>query len=152
MEEKLEAALQILDRHGLVQRLEALDALGLFATNLRDHPTEARYRCVWTENLHYKERFGKLRGSKDAMEALGFRLQGASLDLIVSSIQVINSNCQPNGCKWKDLQHTLTIVSKSSSLDRPSFAIPSASCLIACRLTSLFRVSVVQPLLVRKGL
>ena len=133
MEEKLETALQILDRHGLVQRLEALDALGLFATNLRDHPTDARYRTVWAENLHYKERFGKLRGSKDAMEALGFRLQGDQFELPTEWVQMEGFATHIDNCvqiiesRQAVIRHTFSLLPHRMPPDQPFQSVRGAA-------------------------
>jgi len=69
-------AMAEIEKNSLVDRLEALETLLIYAKNLVDYPDDKKYRRVNKSNIHFEERLGRLRGCSLAMSALGFQLEG----------------------------------------------------------------------------
>ncbi len=65
----------------LVEAVEALDTLLIYIKNLVLYPDEKKYRKVKNANIHYQERLGHLKGSEEAMGALGYKPSGEYLRL-----------------------------------------------------------------------
>lgn len=62
----------------LVEVVEGVETLLVYATNLLKHHAEPRFHVVSAVNVHFQARLGHLAGSDAAMRALGYRRDGAA--------------------------------------------------------------------------
>lgn len=76
---KLNEALFLLSTNSLVEVMEGLETLLVYAKNLILFPDEKKYRKVKKSNVHYKQRLGHLCGAEDAMIAIGYLPSGEYL-------------------------------------------------------------------------
>jgi protein phosphatase PTC1 len=65
-------------RELLAEVLEGVETLLVYASNLRERPTETKFHVISAINVHFLARLGHLAGAQEAMAALGYRLDGAA--------------------------------------------------------------------------
>lgn len=66
------AGLKQLGRYSVLERMEALDTLLVYTTNLVNFPSEEKYRKIKLSNIHFQDRLGHLEGSTACMRAIGY--------------------------------------------------------------------------------
>lgn len=75
----LSEALALLSKNSLVEVMEGLETLLVYAKNLIQYPEEKKYRKVKKSNVHYQQRLGHLCGAEQAMSAIGYVPNGEYL-------------------------------------------------------------------------
>lgn len=59
-----------------MQFQEGLETLLIYIDNLRKYPGDPKYRKIKISNIHFQERLGRIEGSQQALEAVGFSREG----------------------------------------------------------------------------
>mmetsp|Transcript_22595 Transcript_22595/g.31835 ORF Transcript_22595/g.31835 Transcript_22595/m.31835 type:complete len:422 (+) Transcript_22595:86-1351(+) len=101
--QKLRESLDVLATNSLVEVMEGLETLLVYAKNLILFPEEKKYRKVKKSNVHYQQRLGHLAGAESAMAAIGYLPNGEYLRLDEEKVRT-----EDNGILLRELEQVLT--------------------------------------------
>lgn len=101
--DKLRGSLDVLATNSLVEVMEGLETLLVYAKNLILFPEEKKYRKVKKSNVHYQQRLGHLAGAESAMAAIGYVPNGEYLRLDEEKVKT-----QDNATLLRELEQVLT--------------------------------------------
>jgi len=99
---KLKGSLDVLATNSLVEVMEGLETLLVYAKNLILFPEEKKYRKVKKSNVHYQQRLGHLAGAESAMAAIGYVPNGEYLRLDEEKVKT-----QDNTTLLRELEQVL---------------------------------------------
>lgn len=99
----LQRSLDVLATNSLVEVMEGLETLLVYAKNLILFPEEKKYRKVKKSNVHYQQRLGHLAGAESAMAAVGYIPNGDYLRLDEEKVKT-----QDNATLLRELEQVLT--------------------------------------------
>lgn len=101
--QKLRGSLDVLSTNSLVEVMEGLETLLVYAKNLILFPEEKKYRKVKKSNVHYQQRLGHLAGAESAMAAIGYVPNGEYLRLDEEKVKT-----NDNATLLRELEQVLT--------------------------------------------